>query len=244
MKAKRFLTCDTESTGLGKRSLCFDLGYVISDKHGILAERSFLVKEIITNPRVMLGALFNDEWRAMMGGKLFSFYLPELANGNQTIKPWREIVEILRDDMRTHSVDVFAAYNLPFDMTCIAQTQAYIYEGGKVLDYTPDLLCLWNFACTTVCNTPMYHRIAAEQNNGVDWISDKGNVRTNAEKVYAYLTGNYGFIESHTALHDAQIENEILHRLRAKKKPIPYNDIQYGVWRKAQILGIEQRRLL
>jgi hypothetical protein len=59
-------------------------------------------------------------------------------------------------------------------------------------------------------------------------------VRTTAEKVYSYLSGNPDFIESHTALHDAQIETEILHRLLARKTPIPYNVLDHMPWRKAQ----------
>jgi hypothetical protein len=69
------------------------------------------------------------------------------------------------------------------------------------------------------------------------WITPANNVRTTAEKVYAYLTGQHDFVESHTALSDAQIETEILHRLLAKRKTIPYNNPNLASpWRRAQIL--------
>ncbi len=112
----------------------------------------------------------------------------------------------------------------------MAQTNEHIRGAGYVLDYRPDLLDLWLFSCITVCNRPTYHAIADA--NG--WRSDAGNVRTNAEKVYAYITGNTDFIEAHTALDDARIETEILQRLLASKKRIPYNEIIAHPWKLAQ----------
>lgn len=230
MKAKTFITLDTESTGLGRRALAFDVGYTIATRKDLILSRQFLIREILTDPRVMLGAMNNGDWRDMMGAKLFNAYIPALDASEFRLASWQEFTRTLRDDMATHSVDVFAAYNLPFDMRALAQTQAHILGAGKVLDYRPDLLCLWNFSASTVCQRPTYHK-AAQQ---FGWISDAGNVRTNAEKVYAYLTGNFDFIEKHTALDDALIETEILQRLLAAKKPIPYNELDHGAWRKAQ----------
>jgi hypothetical protein len=244
MKTKTFLVADGESTGLADKAYLFDFGYVIGNRKGdAIVERSFLVREILTNPRIMLGALYNDDWRAMMGGKLFSHYIPELARHNAALYNWSDIVATMREDMLTHSVDVFAAYNLRFDMGAIATTQKHINNAGKVLAYTPDLLCLWEFACTTLCNTPMYHRIAEQMGNDAGWITDAGNVRTNAEKVYAYVSGQYDFVENHTALSDARIEFEILQRLLASKKTIPYNVLDHMPWRKAQNIGLDQRKL-
>lgn len=233
MRAKVFLINDNETTGLGKRAIVFDFAYVIATRKKTLVERSFLVEEIITSPRHMLGAIDNPDWRQTFGGKIFRHYLPELDHSKITIKPWREILAIMRDDILTYDVSVFSAYNLNFDLGALNRTHNVIAE--KSLNFSRlDLLCLWNFACVTVCDLPFYHRVAKQQNDGDDWISLAGNVRTNAEKVYAYLTGNFDFIESHTALHDAQIETEIMQRLLAKKKRIPYNEVDHMPWRKAQ----------
>ena len=238
MKAKKFLVADGESTGLGGRAYLFDFAYTIATRHDVLIERQFLVREILCNPRVMLSAYASNDWRDMMGTKIFTDYIPMLARREARLCGWREIVETLRDDMLTHDVDVFSAYNLRFDMGAIANTHRYLGHPDKVLPYRPDLLCLWEFACTTLCNTPMYHRVAHEMGNATGWITDAGNVRTNAEKVYAYLSGELDFIEAHTALADAQIETVILHKLLAKKKTIPYNVLDHMPWRKAQVIGI------
>lgn len=233
-KEKRFLVADTESTGLGSRAYVFDFGYVISNRKGkIFQERNFLVREILTNPKIMLGAFYNKDWRSMMGGKIFTDYIPALDQSDMQILPWHEILAIMRDDIATYSVDVFSAYNLPFDLGAMNTTHRHVAE--KNLDFSRlDLLCLWEFACITVLRSRLYHDVAREQGAENGWITPANNVRTTAEKTYAFLSGDLDFIESHTALHDAQIETEILHKLLARKTAIPYNVVQGFSWRKAQ----------
>ena len=236
MKEKRFLVMDTESTGLGSKAFVFDMGYVISNRKGkIFAERNWLIEEILTDPRVMLGAFFNPDWRSMMGGKIFRHYIPALNANDVSIIKWRDALEILRDDILTFGVDVFSAYNLPFDLGAMNTTHKRVAE--KTLNFSRlDLLCLWEFSCLTVCRSRLFHDVCAQQNNpdAHDWISAANNVRTTAEKTYAFISGDYDFIESHTALHDAQIETEILHNLLSRKTAIPYNQVKGFSWRKAQ----------
>lgn len=234
MKEKRFLVADTETTGLGSRAFVFDIGYVISNRRGkIFCERNYLVTEVITNPRIMLSALYNKKWRAMMGGKLFRYYIPAINEQTLRLTPWREVLEILRDDILTYSVDVFSAYNLTFDLGAMNKTHQMIVEKNLNFDRL-DLLCLWEFSCVTVCRTRLYHDTAHAMGQESGWITPANNVRTTAEKVYAFLSGEHDFIESHTALNDAQIETEILHRLLARKTPIPYNILGHMPWMKAQ----------
>lgn len=234
MNEKRFLVADTETTGLGSKAIVFDLGYVISNRRGkIFCERNALITEVITNPRIMLGALYNKKWRAMMGGKLFSHYIPAIHSGEVGLLAWREVLDILRDDILTHSVNVFSAFNLPFDLGAMNKTHQMIAEKNLNFDRL-QLLCLWEFSCITVCRTRLYHDTARALGQDSGWITPANNVKTTAEKVYAFLSGDHDFVESHTALHDAQIETEILHRLLARKTPIPYNVLQHMPWRKAQ----------
>lgn len=234
MRAKNFLVADTESTGLGNKAFVFDFGYVISRRNGtIIKERNFLIREILQNPKIMLGALYNEEWRAMMGGKIFRYYIPEIASQSLKIIGWREALEILRDDIKTHNVDVFSAYNLPFDLGAMNTTHKHL--ASKTLNFSRlDLLCLWEFSCVTVCRTRLYHDTCHALGKDAGWITQADNVRTTAEKVYAFLSGDHNFIESHTALDDAKIETEILHRLLRLKKTIPYNEVRGFSWRKAQ----------
>jgi hypothetical protein len=233
MKPKIFMVSDTETTGLGSRAFVFDFAYVIATKKTILCERQFCVREIITNPKLMLTAFFNPDWRTMFGGKIFSLYIPNLADHTFRIYPWREILKIMRDDILTYGVDVFCAYNIEFDLGALNKTHRWIAE--KNLNFSRlDLLDLYLFSTSTLLNSRLYHEFAWKHGAEKGFITPAHNVRTTAQATYAFLTGNPDFIESHTALADAQIETEILWRLLARKKTIPYNDIQYMPWRHAQ----------
>jgi len=234
-KQKTFMVSDTETTGLGSKAIVFDFAYVIATRKKILLERQFLVREILTNARLMLGALFNSNWRAMFGGKLFELYIPKIATGEFQIYAWRDILEIMRDDISTYGVDVFCAYNISFDLGALNKTHRMLVE--KNLNFSRlDLLDLYLFSTSTLLNSQLYHDFAWKHGIAKGFITEADNVRTTAQATYAFLTGNPDFIESHTALADAQIETEILWRLLARKKTIPYNDVQHMPWRHAQTI--------
>lgn len=231
MRAKHFLIADTETVGLKPVNFVYDFGYVIATRKEILLERSFLITEIITDAKKMMGAYFAK--------KIFTHYIPTLDAGLIHLWTWADVVEQLRADMDEYKIDVFCAYNLPFDMGAIAATNALLAGNGKVLDYKPDLLDLYYFACSGALNSRLYHDMAYQQEEKLrnySWVSEANNVRTTAEKAYAFLTGQVDFVESHTALEDAQIETEILRALLKRKTPIPYNRLEAMPWRQAQII--------
>lgn len=232
MRAKTFLTADTETLGLSPNNIVYDFAYSIATRKNVLLERSFLICEIFTSPAFMFKGVNNPEWANAFGGKIFSHYIPSLDKQVLRLHNWRDIIETMRDDMLTYGVSVFTAYNLNFDINALRKTNKAIYgnENNKILGYKPDLLDLWLFSCQTALNSQLYHDVA----NAQGWVSPANNVRTTAEKTFAFLTGDYSFIEAHTALQDVQIETEILQRLLARKKRIPYNDVQHMPWQIAQ----------
>lgn len=236
MKAKTFLVADTETTGIGPKAIVYDLAYAIVTRKKVLCERTFLVSEILTDPRTMLGAIDDKHWRQSFGGKIFHHYIPALNANTLKLFAWRDICEQMREDMRTYDVKVFSAYNLSFDMGALGKTQDKICSGGKVLEYKPDLLDLWEFACGTVLRSRLYHETARKYGEEFGWVTAANNVRTTAEKCYAFISGQHDFVESHTALEDVHIEIQILWRLLSRKTPIPYNIVGHMPWRKAQTL--------
>ena len=218
MKAKTFLTLDTETVGLKPVNYVYDLAYTIHDRKGnIAAERSFLVRDIITDADKMMGAFYAK--------KIFNFYIPALDAGEIALHSWSDIVATIRSDISKHGVDVFNAYNARFDMGAIAATNGLL-ASGKVLQKPVDILCLWTFACATLLNRPTYKNLARAQG----WVSEAKNFRTTAEHTYRYISGDYDFIEGHTALSDARIETEIFAACMRQRKPIPYNHIPAMPW--------------
>ncbi len=235
MKQKVFLVTDTETTGLGSRAIVFDFAYILATRTTTILERSFVIRDTITNPKIMTAALLDKEWRKFFGGKIFTHYIPSLAAGTLTLHSWRDVIGTMRDDILTHDVKVFSAYNLPFDMKAMQATDRLITGGQqKLLPHKLDLLDLYYFACITVLNTQLYHDVARKLGKDRGFVTECDNVRTTAEKTYAFLTGDFDFIEAHTALGDTRIEVEILQRLLAKRKTIPYNVLRGSAWRYAQ----------
>jgi hypothetical protein len=145
-----------------------------------------------------------------------------LERGEIVRLPWMDIIEQLRSDIMEFDVDVVCAYNLAFDKRVIAQTHDMLGDGSKVLPKMVDLLDIWRFACETKLSQVAYSRIARAQN----WVSEAGNLRTGAQYAYRFCSGDFGFIEDHTALSDARIETEILAECFRQKKRVPYNQIK------------------
>lgn len=209
IKPNTFLTIDTETCDLAGN--VYDIGWTIHNKRGeIRREFNALVLETFSDPRKMMGAFYAD--------KLFTHYAPMLERGEIVRMPWLDIVAQLRADIIEHDVTVLCAYNLAFDKRVLAQTHDLLGDGQKLLPRWVELLDIWRFACETKLNQATYKRLARAQ----DWVSDAGNIRTGAQYAYRFCSGDWGFIEDHTALSDARIETEILAECFRQKKRIPY----------------------
>lgn len=214
------LTIDTETASLDGD--VYDIAYAIHDKRGNIAvQRNWLVNENFTNAKRMMGAYYAH--------KLFSHYAPMLDAQAIRLTPWAHIVETMRSDIARHGVNVVAAYNLPFDMRVIRQTNATLGTGKPIFGAlcTVKLLDIWQFICESRLDNNLYRSVAIEQG----WISKAGNVKTGAEFAYRYTFGNFSFIEDHTALSDVLIEVELLAACFKTRKKIPYNNLTGQAWR-------------
>jgi hypothetical protein len=79
-----------------------------------------------------------------------------------------------------------------------------------------DLFDIWGLSCEQLLDNDDYRKFCVDNN----LITNSGKYySTTAESTYKYLTQNTGFIESHTAIEDADIECEILARIFSKVKP-------------------------
>ena len=213
IKAKTYLTIDTETCDF--EGNIYDMGWTIHNKKGeIRSEFNALVLEIFSDPRKMMGAFYAD--------KLFTHYVPMLERGEIVRLPWMDIIERLRSDIIDFDVDVICAYNIAFDLRVIAGTHKLLGDGSEVFNDSLDMLDIWLIACQTKLSQVTYKRIARAQ----DWVSDAGNLRTGAQYAYRFCSGDWGFIEDHTALSDARIETEILAECFRQKKRIPYNEVK------------------
>ena len=198
----------------------YDLGYVITTKKEIAIKRKFLVKEIYTNDKLMNNAYFISKK---------PIYDEMVKNNEIEIKPFAEIIKILQKDIQEANATAFCAYNVSFDLDAIMQTTNLIYpnkfkmifkltKSGK---YAPDtqeflkkyivkkeieIIDIWTLACQTLCNQKTFKAFYKQ-------MTEKGNIKSNAEIVYNYINDTTEFQEEHTALSDSIIEAEILQRI-------------------------------
>ena len=213
-----FMVLDTETADFN--GSVYDVGYVICNKRGeIVVERNWLVKEVFTDGSAMMGAFYAK--------KLFSHYAPMLEAGEIKITPWIEIIATMNADIRDYGVTVICAYNAGFDFRVMRNTHKQLGFSGAVLEQGLQTLDLWRFACETKLSQKQYRIIAESQG----WISEAGNLRSGAEYAYRFCSGDFGFIEDHTALSDARIEAQIMAECFRMKKRVPYGEINGQPWR-------------
>ena len=216
IQRKIILVLDTETCDL--QGHVYDVGYTIADRKGvILTRKNWLVEEIFTDPNKMMGAFY--------ARKLFSHYAPMLDAGTISLAPWSKIVAEMQTDVDAFGVNVLAAYNLGFDRRVMRQTNDLLGLGPILPPM--EQLDIWQFACETKLSQKAYATIA----RSMGWVSPAGNIKTGAEFAHRYCSGDYSFIEDHTALSDARIEVAILAQCFAQKKPIPYGKINGAPWR-------------
>lgn len=205
-KDKTYFQCETSTK---QTQLIFDIGWCVCDKQGhIFKKRNYLIEEVFTNMELMRHAHYFNKYPQ---------YLKMLQKGKITMLPWIEVMRRMEDDIIQYGIKNLYAYNMAFDKRAIYKTARVIgkrepyffkYEGVR-------FHCLWGMACETILLRKAFFKIAKENN----WFSEVGNIKTSAEVCYRFISNNYDFEESHTALDDAVIETAILAKiLRAKQK--------------------------
>lgn len=217
-KTQHILTLDTETSTLAGG--VYDIAFAVHTRKGKIVETySAIVREIATNPKEMMGAYY--------ARKMFSHYLPLVADQKIPLVEWSAIVERIREAVIRHDVKTVAAYNLAFDRRAMRNTHHQLGNKGAILPYPIRQLDIWEFACRARLVLQKYKRLAVAQG----WVSEAGNIRTTAECAYRFVSGNLEFVESHTALEDVQIETEILADCFNARTVIPYNIISGSPWR-------------
>jgi hypothetical protein len=221
------LVIDTETTNDIKQPLPYDVGYAVVniDTSDIIVKRSFVVAEIWFDKELMEQAYFAEK---------IPQYWKDIKENKRIIKGIWNIRKQIQKDMKENNVVKVGAYNMAFDKRATNNDVRYI-TGSLIrwfFPYDTEFFCIWSMACSSILHTKEFVEFAKNNN----YISDKGNVRTNAEVCYKYITGKTDFAESHTGLEDVMIEVSIM--LFIINSKMNFNsDINYGCWRWVQKVG-------
>ncbi len=215
MKAKKlFMVLDTETLGIAPKNVVYDIAWKIVDKRGnVYKTCAYLVEEVICDKELMKTAYYYDK---------MPHYRMMYKQGLRIMKPLEEIRQELISDLKT--IDVFSAYNAQFDIGAILKTFGIDINGMK-----KEIYCIWKNSAHIYGLRKMYKEFCIEYG----LYSEVGNVKTNAECIYRYLTGKHDFIEEHTALEDVEIEHEILKHLFRQKKKNHWKPMNWksGAWK-------------
>ena len=185
---KIYCTLDTETVGGATTPTGFyHLGGIIHDREGnIYGCFNYLVAD-------MFDLIKDDDYAK----KNFDLYNEMVEQGTATMIATQEnAVAMVNDLCDYYGVTTMTAFNSGFDY-CKTMCRELL-EGREFID-------LWLMALQTICQKASYKKFCAESGR----YNNKGNCRTNAESVFAYLTNTPDYCEEHTALEDSKIEKII-----------------------------------
>lgn len=227
-KRKKYLmVLDVETTnnimekGAPNDGLVYDIGFTIADKKGnIYAKRSFAVKEIFDWIDLMDTAYYK---------KKLPLYFERLKKGQIEKASIWDIRKRIKKAMEMFDIKEVYAYNANFDYTTLNNTVRYLSGSACrwFFPYGTQICDIWHIACQ-VLGTQKTFQWENVRN-------EKGNLLTNAERMFAYLSQNEDFEEEHTGLADAIVETQILARCFKSHKKID-KKINRQCWRICQTL--------
>ena len=222
-RKKYVMVLDVETTNnqIGVKNapndgLVYDIGFTIADKKGnVYAKRSFAIKEIFDWTDLMNTAYYKNK---------LSIYYERIAKGQmEKISIW-DARKRIHKAIEYFNVKEVYAYNANFDYTTLNNTVRYISGSGCrwFFPYGTQICDIWHIACQVlgVQKTFQWENIR----------NDNGNLLTNAERMFAYMSSNEEFEEEHTGLADALIETQILARCLKSHKSIN-KKINRACWR-------------
>ena len=220
-RKKYIIVLDTEKTNNNMESkfndgLVYDIGFTIADKKGnIYAKRSYAVKEIFDWTELMDTAYYKN--------KLPKYY-EKLAKGEMKKETIWNIRKAIKTAMEYFNITEVWAFNANFDLTTLNNTVRYLSGSGcrYFFKYGTEICDIWHVACQTLGlqKTFQWENIR----------NTKGNLITNAERMFGYIIQDETFEEEHTGLADAEIETKILARCLASHKSID-KKINRACWR-------------
>lgn len=225
-RRKYFMTLDVETTNnqIGIKNapndgLVYDIGFTIHDKKGnIYAKRSFAIKEIILDKNLMDTAYYKQK---------LPIYWERIANKQMELITIWEARKRIRKAIEYFGITEVYAYNANFDYTTLNNTVRYVSGSGCrwFFPYGIKICDIWSIACQTLGLQKTFQWEGIRNN--------KGNLITNAERMFSYMIQDEEFEEEHTGLSDAIIETKILARCLASHKSIN-KKINKGCWRICQ----------
>ena len=210
------LVLDIETANIAEDALAYDVGFAVADKKGNIYEtHSYMVAE-----------MFLDNYnKSLMNTAYYAEKIPQYWKdynaGKRKLASILTIRRIVQQVMKKYCITDVFAYNANFDKSGLDRTVRYLTKSNVrfFFPYNTEIHCIWHMATQVICQQKTYFEKAIAHN----WISEKGNLQTSAEVVFAYISGNPDFQEEHTGLEDVTIETKIMAKCFAQHKKMRTN---------------------
>lgn len=239
------------------KPLVYDIGWTICDRAGVIHDRKqFLIAETFSVPAVFNTAYYAEKrpiylemlkkgetvikpWDEVM--KIFMADLEKVDsvgafNAMFDFKkaiPFTELyIKMLYspDYFKWEEIQRNSCRRIAFEKPSNDKNPDFDPDHFLFRGRLYDLFDLWGLATTHLLNNVTYKNNCLKHgmltNSGVYF-------KTSAETSYRYLCDKYDFMESHTALDDAEIESYILHKIAQKHavsngiKYFPFRELGY-----------------
>lgn len=189
---------DTETAGSIGFPLPYDVGYEIIDTatKEVKCSRSYVVAEIFLDKDLMSSAYYAEK---------VPQYWEDIKSGKRKMMKYNNIRFQILKDLKEFDCNKVGAYNMRFDDRATKNDAKKILNLWWFFPKRVQFFDIWTMACTSILRSKRFIDWALKNN----CVSPSGNIRTNAETAYQYITKNLDFTESHTGLEDVEIEKEI-----------------------------------
>ena len=184
-----------------KNMLAYDLGWVVTDKRGIVYEkRSFVIADIFLDEQELMKSAYYAE--------KIPEYWEDIRKGKRKIQSLYNIRKILMQDIADYGIIQVYAHNMRFDYGALNNTIRWVTKSKfrYFLPFECEVCYTLKLARQLIATMPTYKRFC--ENNG--YMTKNNQVRLTAEIIYRFLSGEEDFSEEHKGLEDCMIEKEIL----------------------------------
>ena len=208
-KEKYLLFVDTETIGslyVTESVLPFEIGIKVynQETQKIEKEKSYIIRKFFNNKYIMLSTFSATK---------YPNYLEKIENDKRykTVSV-KDMTTDLEKIIQRYNLKIMVAHNGNFDKQAIARLTEEFGTNNPLqkidlLD-TMEISKIITFS-SEYANFCLENKDKQNSLKESAFITNSGRVRTTAQAIYSYLSGNADFQEAHTGLEDIDIEIEI-----------------------------------
>lgn len=179
----------------------YDCGWAVVDRReNVYVTRSFVNADIFLDEKPLMQSAYYAEKVPQ--------YWEDIKAGRRILTSFRNIRKQFLQDVADYGVTQVYAHNMRFDYGTLNNTQRWLTKSRQRYFFPKGMeICdTLKMARDVIIPMPTYKAFCKEHG----FVTSRGVPRATAEALYAFITRNPDFKESHTALEDVMIEAAIM----------------------------------